>query len=171
MPLGINQHFALAKADIAAGENKMRSAAEHIAAAIKLGASQRAAAYNVGKSPAWVNRLLKLRKAGYKDSAFGPENRAKRERDRVQSAKRKAEAAADTRTEQQKRADAVAEEVAAQQQQQEARARADEAKAEADKAKAKARQAKADVQAEKALSTRRARTSQGGERAHPATIL
>jgi hypothetical protein len=80
----------LARKEIAGGENQLRMAADHIAAAEDKGASQREIAAAVGKSPAWVNRLLQWRRSGYQDeSAFGRQSRASRSRSRVQSAKRR----------------------------------------------------------------------------------
>lgn len=66
-----------------------RKAVEHMAKAQKKGASQRLIADSIGKSPAWVNRLLRWRTSGYRDETpFGPESKAKRERARVQAAER-----------------------------------------------------------------------------------
>src|SRR5262249_25847605 len=50
---------------IAAGENKLREAAEHLAAAKKLGATVRESATAVGKSKSWVSALLQWRERGY----------------------------------------------------------------------------------------------------------
>jgi hypothetical protein len=41
----------------------------------------------VGKSAAWVNRLLKWRQCGYQDTAFGPQAKASRARAHVQTTK------------------------------------------------------------------------------------
>ena len=67
-----------ARRAVEAGEHKFREAAECLAAARKLGATQRTSARAIGKSPAWVNTLLKWRKAGYKGTPFGPQSKAKR---------------------------------------------------------------------------------------------
>jgi hypothetical protein len=68
------------------GESSLRRAAEDIAAAHQLGATQRQIADAVGKSSAWVNRLLKWRRNGYADETpFGPEAKAKRARACVQA--------------------------------------------------------------------------------------
>ncbi len=67
-----------AKTAIAAGENSLREAAEAIAAAQAQGASQRQMAAAVGKSAAWVNRLLAWRHTGFIGDAFGPESRKPR---------------------------------------------------------------------------------------------
>jgi hypothetical protein len=45
------------------------------------------AAKAIGKSPAWVNRLLKWKAAGYQGTPFGPQSKAKRAA--VQSPKRR----------------------------------------------------------------------------------
>jgi hypothetical protein len=76
----------LAKKAIASGERDLRRAAEYIAAAQKSGASQRLIAASVGKSPAWVNRLLQWQKSDYlDDTAFGAQSKASRARTRVQA--------------------------------------------------------------------------------------
>lgn len=75
-----------ARLAIEAGEKNLKQAAEHLATAQEAGASQRDMAEAVGKSAAWVNRLLKWRETGYQgDTPFGPESKAKRERERVQA--------------------------------------------------------------------------------------
>jgi hypothetical protein len=95
-------HLKLAKRDVASGEAILgraselhqrvsefyRSATEHMSKAQRKGASQRHIASYLGKSSAWVNRLLRWRKSGYKDTPFGPESKASRERARVQAAER-----------------------------------------------------------------------------------
>jgi hypothetical protein len=63
---------------IKAGEHRFREAAECLAAAKKLGATQRQSATAIGKSPAWVNVLLKWRSGGYRETPFGPQSKAKR---------------------------------------------------------------------------------------------
>lgn len=60
-----------AKRSIDSCETPLREAAEDIARAYGQGATQREVALAVGKSPAWVNRLLKWRLSGYEGSAFG----------------------------------------------------------------------------------------------------
>jgi hypothetical protein len=65
----IKQHLSHAKRDIAAGVTSFRSAANHIAAAVKGGATQAEAAAKVGKSQPWVNRLLKWRESGFKENS------------------------------------------------------------------------------------------------------
>jgi hypothetical protein len=81
-----------AKTAIASGEKSLRIAAEDIAAARQQGATQRTIAAKIGKSAAWVNRLLAWRDSGYiGDAAFG---RAQRRRIGVQPAEHKAKSAA-----------------------------------------------------------------------------
>ena len=61
--------------------SSMRKAAELIAAAQARGASQRQIAASVGKSAAWVNRLLRWRLGDYRDGTpFGPQAKAGRQR-------------------------------------------------------------------------------------------
>lgn len=67
-----------AKRAIKAGEHKFREAAECLAAARKIGATQRQSAKAIGKSSAWVNMLLKWRSGGYRETPFGPQSKAKR---------------------------------------------------------------------------------------------
>ena len=100
------------------GENNFRDAAECLANAQELGASQRQSAKAVGKSPAWVNALLKWRRSGYKDHCPFP-----RLGRHVQPAEQSAEQA----------------------QAQVARARAERAKAEAVKAQAEFQRARAEA--------------------------
>jgi hypothetical protein len=108
----------------------MHDAAEYIAKAQEQGATQRVIAERVGKSVGWVNRLLQWRLEGYKETAFGPPSKARRER--VQA------------TEQQKPKSRTAE------QEEAARAKAQAQKAKADAAKAKADAAKAKADARRA---------------------
>jgi hypothetical protein len=71
----IAEHLAQAKRDIAAGEHSLRSAAEHIAAAVAAGATQMRVASAVGKSQAWVNRMLKWRTGGFDEGGpFAADN-------------------------------------------------------------------------------------------------
>jgi len=72
-----------ARRAIESGENKFREAAEYLAKAQQLGTTQRESAEAIGKSPAWVNALLKWRRGGYKDCPFPRSNR------RVQAAEQK----------------------------------------------------------------------------------
>lgn len=78
-----------AKDAINAGEASIRDAVEDMALAQMRGESQRHIAKSVGKSAAWVNKMLKWRETGYRDeTAFGPQTRASRQRvGRVRAAK------------------------------------------------------------------------------------
>ena len=67
-----------ARRAIAAGEGSFRQAAEYLAEARKRGATQRQSAKAIGRSPAWVNTLLKWQASGFKDTPFGPQSKAKR---------------------------------------------------------------------------------------------
>jgi len=78
MSASIDKLHDKARHAVAAGEHKFRQAAECLAAARKLGATQRQSAKAIGKSPAWVNRLLNWRSGGYKETPFGPQSKAKR---------------------------------------------------------------------------------------------
>ncbi len=80
-----------AKHEIESGEASLHDAAEDIAAAAEQGATQRQIAEAVGKSPAWVNRLLRWRETGYQDTAFGPQAKASRQRAHVQASKQEKE--------------------------------------------------------------------------------
>jgi hypothetical protein len=126
-----------AKHAIASGDASLRAAAEDIAAAQEQGATQRQIAEAVGKSAAWVNRLLKWRSSGYEDAtAFGPQAKASRQRaQRVQSPEQNEREPTSTS----EQAEAAA-----------TRARAETAKAEAAKAKADARKAKSEAEKAKA---------------------
>jgi hypothetical protein len=132
----INGLHNKARLAIESGESKFRDAAELLAQAEELGATQRQSGAAIGKSASWVNGLLKWRRLGYKTDVpfprkarplFGPGGR-------VQAA------------EQRKWRSMTAEEAEAQT----ARAQAERAKAEAQKAKAEAEISKARVRAEKA---------------------
>jgi hypothetical protein len=63
-----NARLAIESAERAA-EPDLRKAAEYLAQAAKLGASQRKSAKAIGKSAAWVNMLLKWHKAGFDGSS------------------------------------------------------------------------------------------------------
>jgi hypothetical protein len=88
MSASIDKLHDKARRAVQAGEYKFRQAAEYLAKAQKLGATQRQSAKAIGKSPAWVNALLKWKAAGYKDTPFGPQSKAKRAS--VQAPKQKA---------------------------------------------------------------------------------
>ena len=90
--VSVGELLSRAKAAIASGERSIHDAAEYIAAARSEGATQRTIAAKIGKSAAWVNRLLAWRDSGYiGDAAFG---RAQRKRIGVQPAEHKAKSAA-----------------------------------------------------------------------------
>jgi hypothetical protein len=74
----VSELLSRAKAAIAAGEKSLREATEDIAAAQEQGASQRQIAAEVGKSPAWVNRVLAWRRSGFAGEAFGPAHHRER---------------------------------------------------------------------------------------------
>jgi hypothetical protein len=137
-PASIAEHLSLAKRDIASGDKSFQSAAEHIAAAIALGSTQRDAAATVGKSVAWINRVLKWKDSGFAASGpFTEDNKQKRRRAFSQTKHQ----TAFSQTKHSKS---------------EARAKADQAKAEAAKAKAEAAKArhKADEERVKARAAR-----------------
>jgi hypothetical protein len=75
--LSIAKLHVKARRAVEAGEHKFREAAECLAAAKKLGATQRQSARAIGKSPAWVNVLLKWRQSGYKGGAFDRSNKGR----------------------------------------------------------------------------------------------
>ena len=74
----------LARADEGANRH-YRVAAEHISNAQAQKASQRQIAEVLGKSAAWVNRLLRWRTEGYPDSPFGPQSSLARARKKGRS--------------------------------------------------------------------------------------
>jgi hypothetical protein len=65
----INDLYNKARVAIESGEKTLkgraREAAEYLAKALELGATQREAAEAIGKSPGWVNALLQWRVRGY----------------------------------------------------------------------------------------------------------
>jgi hypothetical protein len=77
--LTIPELLAAAKDEIEAGESSLHDAAEHVAAAMALGATQTEVAAAVGRSQGWVNRLLKWQRSGFhKGGPFGADNAKKR---------------------------------------------------------------------------------------------
>jgi hypothetical protein len=78
MSVAIDKLHAKARRAVQAGEHQFRQAAEYLAEARKQGATQRQSAKAIGKSPAWVNKLLKWRSGGYRETPFGPQSKAKR---------------------------------------------------------------------------------------------
>ena len=160
----IDTLYAKARLAIASGEKALgehaREAAEYLAEARNLGATQRDSAKAIGKSAGWVNALLRWRDGGYLTvfpfpraarPLFGP-------RGRVQAAERKKQA------EQKKssRPPTTAEEAQAQA----AKANAERAREEAEKAKAEASKARAE--AKKARSENSKARAQARERLHDA---
>jgi hypothetical protein len=141
-----------ARQAIESGESRFRDAAEYLAKAQQLGATQRQSAEAIGKSAAWVNGLLKWRDGSYKTACPFPGGDAKR---RVQRAKQKNESKPS-------RPPTSAEEAQAQT----AKANAERAKAEAQKAKAEASRARAE--AKKARSENSKARAQARERFHDA---
>jgi hypothetical protein len=144
-PMEIKELLQEAKSDIAAGETRLRAAAEKIAAAEKKGATQRKISGDIGKSLGWINALLKWRERGYKDDTpFGSSSRAARQRRKhVQATEQKNQKPATTS----EQARAAAARAQAEQAKAEARkAKADAAKAKADAAKAKAEARKAEAE-------------------------
>jgi hypothetical protein len=144
----VTELLSRAKQAIESGETSLHDAAEDIAAAREQGATQRQIGKAVGKSAAWVNRLVKWRQSGYQDdTAFGPQARASRQRvRRVQATEQKKEKPATT-SEQAQAAAARARAETAKAEAARAKADAQKAKSEADKAKADARTARANAKA------------------------
>jgi hypothetical protein len=124
-----------ARSAIESGEDKFREAAEYLAEALELGATQRQSAKAINKSPAWVNALLKWRNGGYRNTPFGPQSKARRA-SAVQAPKRPPTSAE-------------------QAQAQTARANAERATAEAQRAKAEATKAQAEFQKARAEAAAR----------------
>jgi hypothetical protein len=76
--------FSRAKDAIEAGDQSLHDAAEALALAQEdFKASQREIADAVGKSVAWVNRILQWRKQSFVGTPFGPGSRARRERQKT----------------------------------------------------------------------------------------
>jgi hypothetical protein len=86
MSASLVQLHSKARRAIESGESKLREAAEYLAQAQKLGATQRQSAKAIGKSPAWVNALLKWRQGDYKEHCAFPRDRRVK---RVQAAEQK----------------------------------------------------------------------------------
>jgi hypothetical protein len=85
--LSVDDLCSKAKTANASGIGSFHDAAEYIATAQWEGATQRAIAAKVGKSAAWVNRLLAWRNSGFiGDAAFSSQSRKKH----VQRAEQKA---------------------------------------------------------------------------------
>jgi hypothetical protein len=141
-----------AKLSIEAGEDRWRQAAEDIAAASELGATQRKIAETVGKSAAWVNGLLKWRVGGYRATPFGPQIKVRREAAATFSQTKRTGTAPRPASPREAKETTAAEAEAnkAKAEAETAKARAQQAKAEAVEAKAKAAKAKADANAARA---------------------
>jgi hypothetical protein len=140
-----------AKRAIADGEASLKEAAECISKAQDRGATQRQIAEVVGKSAAWVNRLLAWRAGGFIGDAFGPAHHKERQSaQRVhpgeQKEKRRPKPATTSEQEQAQRARAQAETAKAEA----ARAKAEAAKARADAARARSEDARARAEARRA---------------------
>jgi hypothetical protein len=137
-----------AKHCIARGESSMREAAEHIDEAMRLDnkLTQRAIAERIGKSPAWVNRLISWKSAGYKsETPFGPQSKASRKKAAaVQATKRPPEKIAPEALLRKK----------ARAERDTAKASAAEAPAKAADSKHKAQQAKHEAEAERVRANR-----------------
>jgi hypothetical protein len=90
--------FSRAKDAIEAGNQSLHDAAQALALARQdFKASQREIAEAVGKSVAWVNRLLQWQRQGCEGTPFGPGSKAGRERrKRVQSTEQRAPHRVDT---------------------------------------------------------------------------
>jgi hypothetical protein len=144
----VTELLSRAKDAIESGETSLHSAAEDIAAAQAQGATQRQIAEAVGKSAAWVNRLLAWRQSGYRDgTAFGPQAKASRERAKCVQSNEQKKQNPTTTSEQVQAAAARARAETAKDEAAKAKADAQRAKAEAAKAKADARTARAEEKA------------------------
>src|SRR5215470_1132667 len=80
MGANVEQLHAKAKRAISAGEAHFREAADCLARARELGATHRASAKAIGKSAAWVCRLLQWRERGYSETPFGPQSKERNAR-------------------------------------------------------------------------------------------
>src|SRR5262245_15490815 len=73
-----NEAIDLARQAIATSERNLRLAADYLAFAEERGKTQRQMAQGVGKSAAWVNRLLQWHRSGYQeDTPFGPQTQVR----------------------------------------------------------------------------------------------
>jgi hypothetical protein len=142
--MNIDQLHNRARRAIESGEMGFRSGADYLAEARKLGATQRESASAIGKSPAWVNALLKWHDGGFKSDAPFP------------SATRSPVQRAEQKNGDQKKASRPAT-TAEQAQAQTAKANAQFAKAEAQKARADAAKARAEAKRVRAEANERSR--------------
>ena len=76
-----NEAIAFVAQAIASSDRNLKVAAEYLAYAEEEGKTQRQIAEGVGKSAAWVNRLLQWRRDGYpEDTPFGTQSQERDER-------------------------------------------------------------------------------------------
>jgi transposase len=76
-----NEAIAFAAQAVASADRNLKLAAEYLAYAEAEGKTQRQMAEGVGKSAAWVNRLLQWRRDGYpEDTPFGTQSQERDER-------------------------------------------------------------------------------------------
>jgi multidrug efflux pump subunit AcrA (membrane-fusion protein) len=139
--MNIDQLHKKARQAIGSGEMGFRTGADYLAEARKLGATQRESASAIGKSPAWVNALLKWHDGGFKSDAPFP------------GATRSPVQRAEQKNGDQKRASRPAT-TAEQAQAQTAKANAQHAKAEAQKARADAAKVRAEANKARAEAKR-----------------
>ena len=137
MSASIEKLHHKARRAIEFGENKFREAAEHLAKAKKLGATQRQSAKAIGRSQRWVCALLQWRENGYFGAPFEKPKRLQSDTPAIQKKKTQPLTTAE------------------QAQAQTAKANAERAKAEAQKAKAEAAKAQAEFQKARAEATAR----------------
>jgi hypothetical protein len=79
--ISANEAILLARSAIAAADRNLKTAADLLAVAAEQGKTQRQMAEGVGKSAAWVNRLLQWRREGYpEDTPFGAQSQERDER-------------------------------------------------------------------------------------------
>jgi hypothetical protein len=136
MGLNIDTLHDKARRAIASGADKFREAAEFLAEARKLGATQRRSAKAIGRSQRWVSALLQWRESGHKGAPFEKPKRT--QRDTPATHGRGPRPAATPEQAQARIAKANAER---------AKAEAQKAKAEAAKAQAEFQKARADASA------------------------
>jgi hypothetical protein len=104
--INADEAIALARQAIASADRNLKMAAEFLAAAEEKGKTQRQMAEGVGKSPAWVNRLLQWRRDGYQeDTPFGAQSQERDERhdERVREETSEASSGPEQKAEQEQR--------------------------------------------------------------------
>lgn len=84
--LKMNVLYMSAVEKIGFGVASFRDAAADLYAAQQQGATHREIAKGTGMSVGWVNRMLKWQASGFQGTAFGPESKAQRQKQHVQSA-------------------------------------------------------------------------------------